>query len=108
VQLPLAALRTQLASAVDVIVQTSRLAGGARKVTHVTEVAEFSQSTGAYVVQDLYTRVFRSDSRGALRDELVPTGSLPVSLSRIEEHGLKVPASMIDAAHHRSKGGTHA
>ena len=46
VELPLSALRVQLASAINIIVQTSRLADGSRKVTHVSEVRGYDQRDG--------------------------------------------------------------
>jgi pilus assembly protein CpaF len=104
VQMPLAALRVQLASAVDVVVQTSRLASGARKVTHITEVVEFSPEQGRYVLADLYVRRSKAGPDGSHGDELVPTGALPSSRGRIHEHGLELPVTMLDA-HRDGKGG---
>jgi pilus assembly protein CpaF len=52
VQLPLLALRAQIASAIDVIVQTSRLANGRRGITHVAEVGSLDEH-GHYRTGDL-------------------------------------------------------
>jgi pilus assembly protein CpaF len=52
VQLPLLALRAQIASAIDVIVQTSRLANGRRGVTHIAEVCPLDEQ-GQYRTLDL-------------------------------------------------------
>ena len=52
-ELPLKAMRTQIASAVDLIVQANRLQGGPRKITHITEVVGMEQDT--VVMQDVYT-----------------------------------------------------
>ncbi len=52
VQLPLLALRAQVASAIDIIVQTSRLANGRRGVTHVAEVCPLDEH-GQYRTLDL-------------------------------------------------------
>ena len=49
--MPLSALRAQVASAVNVVVQTARLTDGSRKVTHVSEVLGLKD--GDYAVQDL-------------------------------------------------------
>ena len=51
-ELPLKAMRTQIASAVDLIVQANRLQGGPRKITHITEVVGMEQDT--VVMQDIY------------------------------------------------------
>lgn len=106
--MPLVALRAQLGSAVDVIVQMSRLASGARKVTHVSEVLGFSQETQSYVVNDLFRREYEPDREvaGAMRDRLLPTGILPASYDRIREHGLELPAAMLEAS--KRRGASHA
>lgn len=100
--MPLVALRLQLGSAVDLIVQTSRMAGGARKVTHISEVNGFSQETGSYVVNDLFRREYERDGDGILRDQLVATGVLPAMHARIREHGLELPEAMLEASKARS------
>jgi pilus assembly protein CpaF len=99
--MPLVALRVQLASAVDVIVQTARLQSGARKVTHITEVQSFSHETGSYLVSDLFRREYTRDAGGELRDQLLPTGNLPEAHARIREHGLELPAEMLEASQRR-------
>lgn len=55
VDIPQQALRAQIASAVDIIVQTSRLPNGSRCVTHITEVAGYASDTG-YELGDLFVR----------------------------------------------------
>jgi pilus assembly protein CpaF len=106
VALPLAALRAQLTSAVDVIVQTSRLSDGSRKITHVSEVIRFSEKEGGYVLKDLFVRTYRTDQAGLMRDELVPTGLLPDAHARLREHGLELPEVMLEAS--RRGGEVHA
>ena len=51
-ELPLKAMRQQIASAVDLIVQANRLQGGPRKITHITEIVGMEQDT--IVMQDIY------------------------------------------------------
>jgi pilus assembly protein CpaF len=103
VQMPLLAMRLQIASAVNVIVQTARLQDGSRKITHVTEVLGFDpQGAGAYQTQDLFVREHRGvGARGELVTELVPTGVLPRALPVLHEHGVDLPASMYEAARRR-------
>jgi pilus assembly protein CpaF len=96
--MPLVALRVQLGSAVDVIVQTSRLASGARKVTHITEVVGFSQETNSYVISDLFRREYERSADGSMQDRLLPTGILPEAHARIREHGLELPEAMLEAS----------
>ena len=50
--LPLKAMRQQIASAVDLIIQANRLQGGPRKITHITEIMGMEQDT--IVMQDIY------------------------------------------------------
>ncbi|RMH36670.1 MAG: CpaF family protein [Deltaproteobacteria bacterium] len=77
VDLPLTALRAQIASAIDIIVQTSRLQDGSRCVTHITEVAGYAPDAG-YQLVDLYTRrILGRDADGRVRSELVATGAAP-------------------------------
>lgn len=51
--LPMIALRRQIALAVDLFVQTSRLHSGRRLITHISEVG-FDEATGAYKVRDIF------------------------------------------------------
>ena len=51
-ELPLKAMRQQIASAVDLIMQANRLQGGPRKITHITEIVGMEQDT--IVMQDIY------------------------------------------------------
>ncbi len=98
VELPLIALRAQLASAVDVIVQTERLRDGRRVVTHVTEVLGADPARG-YETRDLFSLVrARAGSSAVPSAELVPTGALPACLPLLSSHDLALPAAMAAAA----------
>jgi pilus assembly protein CpaF len=96
IQMPLLALRKQLASAVNVILQVARLQDGSRKVTHVTEVCGFDAATSEYLTQDIF--LLRYDVDGGGPPRIVPTGTLPRCLPAIKAHGHDVPASMYRAA----------
>ena len=54
-EMPIKAMRQQIANAVDLIVQANRLQGGPRKVTHITEVVGMEQDT--IVMQDIFKYV---------------------------------------------------
>ncbi len=97
VQMPLAALRIQLASAINFIVQTSRLPDGSRKITHITEVCGFDPATDEYVTQDIFLLRYGNDG-GVVTTELVPTGALPRTLDVVRAHGFDLPESVYDAA----------
>jgi pilus assembly protein CpaF len=97
VELPLCALRSQLASAVDIIVQTARLRDGRRKVTHITEVTG-ADPTHGYRIKDLFTFDPSTTANGTRSDfRLVPTGVLPDCLPLLRSQGFDVPRSMYAA-----------
>ena len=100
VELPLHALRTQLASAVDIIVQTARMRDGRRRVTHISEVLGTDTNHG-YRINDLFaSRPRRPNPDGSVPMELLPTGTLPACVDIIQAHGLAIPSSMHRAASH--------
>ncbi|MCB9666551.1 MAG: CpaF family protein [Myxococcales bacterium] len=88
VQLPLYALRAQLSSAINFIVQTSRLPDGSRCITHITEVRDFNESSG-YILEDVFKRKF-SDETATLE----PTGYIPKCAEAMFALGLKLPGCM--------------
>ncbi len=97
VDLPLVALRAQLASAVDIIVQTARLRDGRRKVTHITEVTGVDLTSG-YRIKDLFA--LDPATAGSGRDgefRLVPTGVLPDCLPLLRAQGFDLPQSVYAA-----------
>ena len=75
--LPLKAIRAQVAAAIDVIVCTSRLQDGRRALTHVTEVLPLDER-GDYRVRDLfiYTQTARGED-GSVIGYFAPTGLVP-------------------------------
>lgn len=91
--LPMATARRQIASAVDLIVQQSRLSGGTRKVIHITEV---SGMEGEKVVM---TDIFRFEqsgtaANGKVKGEHKSTGIRPLFIPRLEATGFHLGASM--------------
>ncbi len=84
-QVPVAAIRRQIASAVHLVVQIKRLADGSRKVTHVTEVVPEVDDHGRYQVRDIYRFIQRSRAQdGKIIGELIPTGYIPSFMDEIE------------------------
>jgi pilus assembly protein CpaF len=91
-EMPMRAMRTQIANAVDLIVQTNRLQGGPRKVTHITEVCGMEQET--IVMQDIFKYQQEGvDERGRAVGHFVSTGIRPSFMSRLESSGVRLPAS---------------
>ncbi len=108
VDMPLLAMRIQLASAVNLIVQTGRLQDGSRKVTHVTEVLGFDIQTETYQVADVFVRQYQGlGPKGEVLSRLVPSGIMPRALEQVHEHGLDLPPAMYDAAKRGPVQGTH-
>jgi pilus assembly protein CpaF len=62
-ELPVKAMRTQIASAVNLIIQANRLQGGKRKVTHITEIVGMENDT--IVMQDIFNASCWSTNRPA-------------------------------------------
>jgi len=91
-ELPLKALRQQVASAIDLIIQANRLQGGPRKITHITEVLGMEQDT--IVMQDIYHFVQDGiDENGRARGRFMATGIRPAFMDRLESAGVRLPAS---------------
>ncbi len=90
--LPIKAIRQQISSAVNLIVQASRLQGGPRRVTHITEVVGMEQET--VVMQDIYKFVQDGiDENGKAYGHFECTGVRPTFMHRLESAGVRLPAS---------------
>ena len=101
VELPLYALRSQVASAINIILQCARLADGSRCVTGLTEVVGYDPK-GGYEFRPLFRRKFIGrGSDGAIHSQLLATGELPTCVEMIHALGHELPASMMS-------GGTDA
>jgi len=99
VEMPLGALRAQIGSGVQLIVQVARLKDGSRKVTHVTEVRGFDLAAQKYVLSDLFVRKYAAqDGSGRVDSELEPTGVLPACQHQLDEHGVVLPAAVLERA----------
>lgn len=76
IDIPLSALRAQVAAAIDVVVHTARLSDGSRKITAVSEVLGLKD--GEYQLQDLYLfKVEGIGPDGSLNGHFTGTGCLP-------------------------------
>lgn len=92
-ELPVKAMRTQIASAVHLIVQANRLQGGPRKVTHITEIVGMENET--IVMQDIFKFIQDGvDEDGRARGRFICTGVRPKCMDRLESSGIKLPASI--------------
>jgi pilus assembly protein CpaF len=90
VELPMRAVREQVASAIDLIVHQSRLKDGSRRITHVTEVV--GMEGDVITLQDVYlfdTRMGR-DANGRSLGRLKATGLRPRVLEKISAAGVPI------------------
>ncbi len=91
-ELPLKAMRAQIASAVDLVIQANRLQGGPRKVTHITEILGMEQDT--IVMQDIYHFAQQGvDENGRAFGRFEATGIRPSFMDRLESAGVRLPSS---------------
>lgn len=91
--LPLKVVRQQISSAIDLIVQQTRLKDGQRKVTAITEVAGMEGEL--VVLTDVFKFVQTGvDPDGKVIGELRPTGIRPNFMPRLEAAGLKLGAEV--------------
>ena len=94
--LPVRAIREQISSAVDVIVQLTRLRDGSRRVTHITEVQGMEGDT--ITLQDLFLFDYGMgvDEHGKFKGHLKSIGIRPRFLERLEDYGIKLPAEVFE------------
>ncbi len=99
--IPMATVQRQIASAIDIVVQVNRLADGTRKVTHITEI---SGMEGEKVVMADIFRFEQSgtSASGKVRGAFVSTGIRPLFVPRLEAAGFRLPASMFVPAETQS------
>ncbi len=91
--LPARAIREQIASAVQLFVQQSRLKDGSRKVTQITEVS--GMEGDVVVMQDIF--VFEQtgiDERGKIVGQLRPTGVRPKFIEKFETLNIFLPPNI--------------
>jgi pilus assembly protein CpaF len=100
--LPVRAIRQQIASALDAVVHLERMHDGSRKVVSITEVQRMEGDV--ITLQELFR--FKVDSASSGRTvvgALVGSGLRPVFLEKFERRGIKVPAGLDPAAGHRPR-----
>jgi len=94
--LPVRAIREQIASAVDLIVQQARLRDGTRKVINITEVQ--GMEGDVVVMQDIFQFEQTAFEGGKVIGRLKPTGIRPKFMDRIEEAGIRLPPNIFGVA----------
>jgi len=94
--LPVRAIREQVASAVDVIIQQTRLRDGSRKVVNVTEVQ--GMEGDVIVMSDIFAFEQQGIENGKIVGRLKPTGIRPKFYERMEAAGIVLPPNVFGAS----------
>src|SRR5579884_266030 len=96
-ELPVTAIREQMASALDVIVHLGRLRDGSRHVTHVTEVERMEGDV--IVLQDIFLYDFGMgvDAMGKNKGLLKATGLRPKFAEVLTDRGIKLAPGMFES-----------
>src|SRR5882724_1691180 len=92
-ELPIKAMRQQVSSAIDLIIQANRLQGGPRKITSITEVMNMEQDI--IIMQEIFRyKQLGIDQNGRTFGQFEATGVRPTFVTRLEAAGIKLPSNM--------------
>lgn len=92
-ELPLRAIRSQIASAVDIVVQIARLRDGSRKIINISEIT--GMEGDIITMQDLFRFEQQGiDGDGRLRGEFVSAGLRPMCSEKLELNGIHLPMDL--------------
>jgi pilus assembly protein CpaF len=98
--LPVRAIREQIASAIHLVAQLSRLQDGSRRITYLTEVVGMEQDV--ITMHDIFSFEQRGvDEHGKVIGELRPSGIRPVCAEKLERHGFSLPPEIFQASDRR-------
>ena len=89
-ELPAKAIREQIASAINLVVQLSRFSDGSRKISHVSELTGMEGSN--IVLKDIF--VFKQkgvDKKGRVIGNFQATGIVPKFMEKFKEKGIRIP-----------------
>jgi pilus assembly protein CpaF len=94
-ELPSKAIREQIASAVDIIIQESRLSDGSRKIVAISEVVGMEGQQ--IVMQDIFEfRQTGVDENGKVLGVFRPTGAVPSFYESFKSRGIKMDPAIFD------------
>jgi pilus assembly protein CpaF len=102
--LPVRAIREQMASALDVVVQLSRLRDGTRRITHVSEVQ--GMEGDVIVLQDVFLFDFGMgvDEHGRFKGQLKSTGIRPKFSEKLADYGIRLGPEVFAAESFARRG----
>jgi pilus assembly protein CpaF len=92
-ELPIKAMRQQIASAVDMVIQANRLQGGPRKITSISEVV--GMEGDVIIMQEIFRfKQVGIDQNGRAFGQFEATGVRPTIVPRLEQAGIKLPSNL--------------
>lgn len=103
-ELPSRAIREQISSAINLIIQISRFSDGTRKIVNISEITGMEGEI--ITLQDIY--IFKQDGhneKGQVVGKHIPTGIVPVFLKKIKEMGENIPASVFKGTDYKQSRG---
>ncbi len=94
VDLPMRAIRDQVSSAVDLVIQQARLRDGSRRIVQISEVV--GMEGDVVTLQELFAFDYKAgrDEHGRFRGGLISTGLRPKFLAELADQGIELPAQM--------------
>jgi pilus assembly protein CpaF len=98
VDLPARAIREQIASGINIVVQTARLLDGSRKIARITEVAGLGENS-IFMTQEVFAfQQQGADAAGRIVGKYQPTGTVPRIVEQLRARGMKVPMEVFAVA----------
>ena len=96
-ELPVRAIREQISSAIDLIIQQSRIRDGSRRITYITEVQHMEDAT--ITTQDIFHYVQTGfDENGKAKGHFEGTGLKPSFIDKFELNGVELPDDFFDVS----------
>ncbi len=92
--LPLLAIRSQIANALQIVIQASRLNDGSRRITHISELHGLDEH-GNYLIDDIFVcDILGIDESKKFKVQFSPTETLPTFLDEAQRSGIKIPKGL--------------
>jgi pilus assembly protein CpaF len=103
-ELPSRAIREQVASAINLVIQVSRFSDGTRKIINISEITGMEGET--ITLQDIYTYKQEGfNERGEVMGSHIATGIVPVFLNKIRAMGENIPSSVFQRTEYKQSRG---
>ena len=91
-ELPVRAIREQIASAIDLVIHQDRMKDGTRKIVNITEIA--GMEGDVVTLNDIFVFEQTSFEKGKVVGQLRPTGLRPKFIDKLESAGIHIPAEV--------------